>query len=93
MIYLLTQATTTLDWVNMSYSVNEYKVAFQFKNRNTSSAKYFQFENEDLDVMALFKQAMRIDGYNMLDIKNTCIYKYNRFSRTWEKYAKNEQLN
>ncbi len=77
----------------MSYSVNEYKVTFQFKNRSTSSEKYFQSENDDLDIMALFKQAMLIDGYNMFDIKNTCIYKYNRFSLTWEEYVKNEQLN
>ena len=67
----------------MSYTVNDYKVTFRFKSRNTDSVKYFQ-SDRDLDILDLFKQAMNIDGYNLNNINDVHVYKWDRFSGTWE---------
>lgn len=71
----------------MSYSVDEYKVAFKFTNRATPSEKYFQ-SDRDLDVLRLFKKAVDIDGYNIKTIKDIHVFKYNRFSKNWEEDRK-----
>ena len=75
----------------MSYSVDEYKVAFKFTNRATPSEKYFQ-SDRDLDVLGLFKKAVDIDGYNIKTIKDIHVFKYNRFSKNWEEQNNYEQL-
>ena len=67
----------------MSYTVNNYKVTFRFKSRNTDSVKYFQ-SDRDLDIFDLFKQAMDIDGYNLESIDDVHIFIWDRFSGTWE---------
>ena len=67
----------------MSYTVNDYKVTFRFKSRNTDSVKYFQ-SDRDLDILELFKQAMDIDGYNLRSITDVHIHKWDRYSGTWE---------
>lgn len=77
----------------MSYTVDEYKVAFKFNNRSTSSEKYFQSDREDLDILRLFKKAVSIDGYDINNIEDVHVFKYNRFSKNWEMQNKYEQLN